>query len=55
MKKKTVWALVSVEVEVDDLDDETVMDWVNDELVEYGFTVDDIGFRTTLAATEDKE
>jgi len=45
MNKKTVWALISVEVEVDDLDDETVMDWVNEELTEYGFIVDDMGMR----------
>lgn len=43
MLKKKVWAHVSVEVEVDDLNDETVMDWVNDELTECGYIVDDMG------------
>ena len=45
--KKTVWLRVSIEVDVDEEDegndDETLMDIIHDELVEQGFTVDDMG------------
>jgi hypothetical protein len=45
--KKTVWALVSIEVEVEEgeegYDDESLMDIIHDELVAYGFTIDDMG------------
>ena len=44
MSRKKVWALVSLEiVEDEELGDEAVMDIVNEELVQYGFTVDDMG------------
>jgi hypothetical protein len=47
--KKTVWALVSMEIEIEEgeegYDDESLMDIINDELVEYGFIVDDMGIR----------
>jgi hypothetical protein len=49
MNKKTVWALVSIEIdveeEVDGYDDESLMDVINEELVAYGFIVDDMGIR----------
>ena len=45
--KKTVWALVSIDIEVEEgeegYDDESLMDIIHDELVAYGFTIDDIG------------
>jgi hypothetical protein len=46
--KKTVWALVSIEVDVEEGeagydDDEALMDIIHDELVQYGFTIDDMG------------
>lgn len=42
--KKTVWALVSIEIDDEgDGDDETFMDFVHEELVAYGFTIDDMG------------
>jgi hypothetical protein len=45
--KKTVWARVSMEIDVEEgeegYDDESLMDIVHDELVEYGFTIDDMG------------
>jgi len=47
--KKTVWALVSIEIDVEEgeegYDDESLMDVINEELVEYGFIVDDMGIR----------
>jgi len=47
LPKKTVWALVSIEVEVEEgeegYDDESLMDIIHDELVAYGFTIDDMG------------
>lgn len=49
LPKKTVWARVSIEVDIDEAielgenDDETIMDMIHDELVEYGFTIDDMG------------
>jgi hypothetical protein len=49
MAKKTVWAHVSIEIDVeegvDGYDDESLMDIINEELVEYGFIVDDMGIR----------
>ena len=50
--KKTVWALVSIEVEIEEelaaepegeYSDEELMDTIHDELVAYGFTIDDMG------------
>jgi len=45
--KKTIWAHVSIEIDVEEgeegYDDESLMDIINEELVEYGFTVDDMG------------
>lgn len=52
--KKTVWLRVSIEIDIepelaaekDDVDmysDEVLMDTIAEELVEYGFTVDDMG------------
>jgi hypothetical protein len=45
--KKTVWALVSMEIDVEEgeegYDDESLMDIVHEELVAYGFTIDDMG------------
>jgi len=43
--KKTVWALVSMEMNYEDEDDEALMDFIHEELVEYGFIVDDMGIR----------
>ena len=46
MNKKRVWLAISIEVD-DEMggegDDETLMDIIHDELVEQGFTVDDMG------------
>lgn len=50
--KKTVWARVSIEIEIEEelaaekdgeYDDEALMDTIAEELMEYGFTVDDMG------------
>ena len=44
MAKKTVWATVSIELDVEDgISDESVMDYVNDMAVEQGYIVDDMG------------
>lgn len=43
--KKTIWAHVSIEVESDGVEDESLMDFINEELTEYGFIVDDMGIR----------
>jgi hypothetical protein len=49
MNKKTVWALVSMDIHVEEgeegYDDESLMDIINEELVAYGFIVDDMGMR----------
>lgn len=45
MGKKIVWALVSIEIEGDELDDEAAMDWVDQDLHEQGYVIDDIGIR----------
>jgi len=45
--KKTVWAVVTMEIDVEEgkegYDDESLMDIVHEELVAYGFTIDDMG------------
>lgn len=50
--KKTVWALVSIEIDVEEelaaepegeYSDEELMDTIHDELVQYGYTIDDMG------------
>jgi hypothetical protein len=50
--KKTVWALVSIEVEIEEelatepegeYSDEELMDTIAEELAAYGFTIDDMG------------
>jgi hypothetical protein len=50
--KKTVWALVSIDIEIDleaEIDDkdansdEALMEAIAEELVAYGFTIDDMG------------
>ena len=46
--KKTVWALVSIEVEIEPEDDEeysdeALMDTIAEELAEYGYTIDEMG------------
>ena len=49
LPKKTVWLHISIEVDAEycadaaENDDETLMDIIHDELVEQGFTVDDMG------------
>lgn len=47
LPKKTVWARVSMEIDVEEgeegYDDESLMDIVHDELVEYGFIIDEMG------------
>jgi hypothetical protein len=44
--KKTIWAHVSIEVDEEEgMDDETLMDFFNDDLVEQGYIVDDMGIR----------
>ncbi len=45
MAKKTVWAAVSIELDwgYDDVDDEILMGYTNEVLVEAGFIVDDMG------------
>lgn len=49
LPKKTVWLHISIEVDAEycadaaEDDDETLMDIIHDELVEQGFTVDDMG------------
>lgn len=44
MNKKTVWFNISMEVDVtDDADDDVILDFMSEELVEYGFTIDDMG------------
>lgn len=46
MAKKVIWALISVEVDnAETWDEETLMDFIHDELVEYGYIVDDMGMR----------
>lgn len=50
MKHKTVWAHVSIDVSIDGSeDDEALMDIIHDELVEYGFIIDDMGVRVSNA------
>ena len=50
--KKVVWAHVTIELEVTDgVDDESTMDYVNEELTDNGFIVDDMGI---LDNEEDK-
>jgi hypothetical protein len=48
-KKKTIWALVSMDIHVEEgeegYDDESLMDILNEELMAYGFIVDDMGMR----------
>lgn len=50
--KKTVWALVSIEIDVEEelaaepegeYSDEELMDTIHDELVQYGYTIDEMG------------
>jgi hypothetical protein len=48
LPKKTVWALVSIEVEIEPEDDEeysdeALMDTIAEELAEYGYTIDEMG------------
>jgi hypothetical protein len=44
MARKVVWATILIECQVDDgVTDESLMDWVNEELVDAGYIVDDMG------------
>lgn len=44
LPKKIVWLNISIEVDVEEGDDdEALMDIIHEEIVEQGFTVDDMG------------
>lgn len=56
MKRKTVWMHVSIEVDVDgDVDDDSVMDYLSEELVNEGYIIDDMGIYDTEVTQETKQ
>ena len=56
MKRKVVWLHVSMEVDVDnDVDDDTVLDFLSEELVDEGYIIDDMGITEAKVEQETKQ